>query len=224
MEFGFNGILPRAKFTLHPPSLALSYWQCYCTAVEQWARVKLWGVEHSAPPIFGRATITLGIGPHSSLLFIKVTCKYHRHTPCLKKVPPLTCYNLHIHDPIKIIFGWSVTQKVWNNTMFCFPTSSIYRFCITLWNRKPKRQHTDALCMQHSPTAAAPPTSLSPKPCPNSSYSRTHWLQDLGSYTAARVWVVNKKIEEIKQLVEFMQCTSTAFEGKCIFAFPSFTR
>ena len=24
------------------------------------------GVEHRAPPIFGRATITLGIGPHSS--------------------------------------------------------------------------------------------------------------------------------------------------------------
>jgi len=25
------------------------------------------GVEHRAPPIFGRATITLGIGPHSSI-------------------------------------------------------------------------------------------------------------------------------------------------------------
>jgi len=27
---------------------------------------KLWGVEQRAPPIFGRAAITLGIGPHSS--------------------------------------------------------------------------------------------------------------------------------------------------------------
>jgi len=30
---------------------------------------KLCGVEQRAPPIFGRATITLGIGPHSSLLY-----------------------------------------------------------------------------------------------------------------------------------------------------------
>jgi len=61
-------ILPGAKFSLHPPSLALSYWQHYCTAVEQWARAKLCGVEYRAPPVFGRATITLGIGPHSSCI------------------------------------------------------------------------------------------------------------------------------------------------------------
>ena len=30
-----------------------------------WASAKLCGVEHRAPPIFGRAAITLGIGPHS---------------------------------------------------------------------------------------------------------------------------------------------------------------
>jgi len=27
----------------------------------------------------------------------------------------------------------------------------------------------------------------------------------------------SKKIEEIKQLIEFSQCTNTAFEGKCNF-------
>jgi len=63
-----NGILPGAKFTLRPPSLAFCYWQRYCTAVEQWARAKLCGVvEHRAPPIFGRATIILGIGSRSSI-------------------------------------------------------------------------------------------------------------------------------------------------------------
>jgi len=62
-----NRILPGAKFSLRPPSLARSCWQRYCTALEQWARVKLCGIEHRAPPIFGRATITLGIGSHSSL-------------------------------------------------------------------------------------------------------------------------------------------------------------
>jgi len=63
-----NGILTGAKFTLRPPSLAISDWQRYCTAVEQWARAKLCGVEHRAPPVFGRTTITLGIGPHTSNL------------------------------------------------------------------------------------------------------------------------------------------------------------
>jgi len=32
-------------------------------------RAKLCGVEHRSPPIFGRATITLGIGPHSRILY-----------------------------------------------------------------------------------------------------------------------------------------------------------
>jgi len=35
-------------------------------------------------------------------------------------------------------------------------------------------------------------------------------------------WI--KKIEEIKQLVEFRQCTNTAFEGKCNFRISSFYR
>ena len=63
-----SGILPGAKFTLRPPHLALSYWQHYYMAVEveQWTPAKLCGIEHRAPPIFGRAAIRLGIGPHSS--------------------------------------------------------------------------------------------------------------------------------------------------------------
>jgi len=31
---------------------------------QYWASAKLCGVEQRAPPIFGRAAITLGIGPH----------------------------------------------------------------------------------------------------------------------------------------------------------------
>jgi len=34
--------------------------------VSQWASAKRCGVEQRAPPIFGKAAITLGIGPHSS--------------------------------------------------------------------------------------------------------------------------------------------------------------
>ena len=36
---------------------------------QYWASAKLCGVEQRAPPIFGRAAITLGIGPHSSFIF-----------------------------------------------------------------------------------------------------------------------------------------------------------
>ena len=46
-------------------STGIASWQRYCTAVKLWASAKLCGVEQRAPPIFGRADITLGIGPHS---------------------------------------------------------------------------------------------------------------------------------------------------------------
>ena len=39
-------------------------WQRYCTAVQYWASAKLCSVDQTAPPIFSRAAITLGIGPH----------------------------------------------------------------------------------------------------------------------------------------------------------------
>ena len=39
-------------------------WQRYCTVLQQWASAKLCGVEQRVPPTFGRAAITLGIGPH----------------------------------------------------------------------------------------------------------------------------------------------------------------
>jgi len=60
------------------------------------------------------------------------------YTVYQKNVPHLTCYNLGIHDRIMIIFGRSVTKKVGNQTMLCFPTLSIYWFCATLQNRKPR--------------------------------------------------------------------------------------
>jgi len=63
----------RCKIHFASRSLALSYWQRYCTAVEQWPRAKLCGVEHRALPIFGRATIMLGISPHSSYRYFLST-------------------------------------------------------------------------------------------------------------------------------------------------------
>ena len=64
-------------------STGLASWQRYCTALQYWASAKLCGVEHRAPPIFGRAAITLGIGPHSS----NSLCRWKKslHDPnCIK--------------------------------------------------------------------------------------------------------------------------------------------
>jgi len=60
------------------------------------------------------------------------------YTLCLRKRPPLTCYNIDINDPITINFGRSVTEKVTNQTVVCFPTSPIWWFCTTFRNRKPR--------------------------------------------------------------------------------------
>jgi len=67
------GILPGAKFTLRP-SLALYYIGSISTRYSSSGRQeKLCGVEQRAPPIFGRAAITLGIGQHSrSECFMKI--------------------------------------------------------------------------------------------------------------------------------------------------------
>ena len=56
----------------HPQLISTGFasWQRYCTALQYWASAKLCGVEHMAPPIFGRAAITLRIGPHSSCLYL----------------------------------------------------------------------------------------------------------------------------------------------------------
>ena len=44
--------------------------------IQQWASAKLCGVEQRAPPIFDRAAITLGIGPHFQLLLLNFRRSY----------------------------------------------------------------------------------------------------------------------------------------------------
>jgi len=47
-----------------PANLTGFAWQGYCAALQYWASTKRCGVEQRAPPMFGRAAITLGIDPH----------------------------------------------------------------------------------------------------------------------------------------------------------------
>ena len=69
MALAPNGSLPAAKFTLRP-SLVLSYIGSITARHSSSGRQPNCGVEQTAPPIFGRATITLGIGPRSSFTLI----------------------------------------------------------------------------------------------------------------------------------------------------------
>jgi len=71
-----NGILPAAKFTLRS-SLAFSYFDSVTARhwnsgreanFAAWYWNEITELLQRAPPIFGGAAITLGIGPHSSLL------------------------------------------------------------------------------------------------------------------------------------------------------------
>ena len=52
-------------------------------------------------------------------------CMYYTVHRVSKNVPPLTFYSLDLRNPIRIIFGRSVTEKVRNQTMLCFPTSPL---------------------------------------------------------------------------------------------------
>ena len=51
--------------------------------IQQWASAKLCGVEQRAPPVFGRATIRLGIGPHSSIINDCHEVHFHPYAVCM---------------------------------------------------------------------------------------------------------------------------------------------
>jgi len=134
-----------------------------------------------------------------------------------KNVPPSTCYNLDIHDPITVIFSRNVTEKVRNHKCSVFPPHLSSASALPCEIGNPEDSALGVLYMQHSPTSAALTallTSFLVNYAPNSPYGRKHWLQDLGVIQQHEYesWV--KKIEDIKQLVEFGQCINTAFEGK----------
>ena len=65
---------------------------------------------------------------------------------------------------------------------------------------------------------------LSPEPCPPIAPTRTHWLQDLGSHTAAWVWVANQKDwrnQGATSWILAMDCYSI-WVKKCDFCVSSF--
>ena len=97
-------------------SMAFASWQHYCTALQfNWASAKLCGVEHRVPPIFGRAAITLGIGPHSGFLYFlsflvahswrRLTMYKLLSSPNLSQTLPNIeiAFRIYLHDGIQCL-------------------------------------------------------------------------------------------------------------------------
>ena len=72
-------------------STGFGFWQCYCHSAQHYSsgRQANSSIEQRAPPIFGRAAITLGIGPHSSILYVFVTVTYIQDIVDRRKTPAL---------------------------------------------------------------------------------------------------------------------------------------
>jgi len=125
-----------------------------------------------------------------------------------KNVPPLTCYNFEIHNPITISFGTCVTEKVKNQTVLCFPTSPIYCLQHQLAKKETQSNFSTFFLLNYAPNS------------PELSALITRRRESYND-TTAWIWVVSQKIEEIKQrLVEFWQCRVK----NAIFVFPYFVR
>ena len=60
--------------------------------IQQWASAKVCGVEQRAPPMFGRATITLGIGPHSSYVCFVYGKAIYDVVICVAYIAPFNTY------------------------------------------------------------------------------------------------------------------------------------
>ena len=143
----------RCKIHFASSSLALSYLQCYCMAVEQWARAKLCGVEHRAPPIFGRATIWLSNGPHFSSFFLaysqrpQIGCLPYFHTWCGLSA------NLECMSEMYVARWKCRTQKIPKNSPSGRTTLLSYIFatkaCIDNWIKLAKQQYLPHMSLQY---------------------------------------------------------------------------
>ena len=139
-----------------------------------------------------------------------------------KKDPPSTCYNLDIHDLTTITFRRNVTEKVRNHMMLRFSTATISCFCITLRNRKPRRQHTGVLCVQHSPTSAAISTSFLLNHVPNSSELNALITRSRESHSNVIMSRESKRLKKSSSWLNSGNALIQHFREKCNFRVSSF--
>ena len=76
---------------------------------QQWAWAKLCGVEQRAPPIFGRAAVTLGISPHSSFpesCAWQPKCIFSDHVFLLRLVTVKAEKVVTTMSKLSLVVGW----------------------------------------------------------------------------------------------------------------------
>jgi len=112
-----------------------------------------------------------------------------------KNVSPLTCYNLDIHDPIEIIFDRSVTDKVGNQTVLCFPPHLSSASTLPCETGNPD-DNALVLCayntVQLLQRSRLPFSWTMPHKSPKLNTLITRFRE---SYTAAWRWVVSQKLD-----------------------------
>jgi len=69
------------------------------------------------------------------------TLAWRIHTPCLKNVPPLACYNFDAREWILIFFGRNVADEVGNQKTLYYTTSNNVCFCTTCQNGETWKSH-----------------------------------------------------------------------------------
>ena len=119
-----------------PSCCFLLYYPCYCTALQQRRQPNFAMWYKRAPPIFGRAAITLGIGPRSSLFIISGQPNLSKLPPVLVWLPILKL----LYQELVHFFMWPTLCKCrllkWLlqsfNYLFPFPSSWCSSFCFIL--------------------------------------------------------------------------------------------
>jgi len=117
-------------------------------------------------------------------------------TLCLKNVPPLICYNLDIlkltirlRKFLAVMLQRNVKcEEVWIVSHFTYLVLQHY-------HAKEETQKTANWCFGRATQSNCCSAFgfLSTESCPLTAPSWTYWLQDLGSRTAAWVWVVSQR-------------------------------
>jgi len=89
-------------------------------------------------------------------------------TLCLKNVPHLTCYNVDIHNPITIIFGRSVIEKVRNQMTSCFPNLTYLVLQHYIVKEETQKTARWSIVRATQSNCCSTLNFLSPEPCPDS--------------------------------------------------------
>jgi len=147
-------------------------------------------------------------------------------TLCLKNVSPLTCYNLDIHEPIAIIFGRSVTQKVRKQTMLCDALfSHIIYLVLQHYLAKEETQKTTHWCIVRATQSncCSALDIFSPEPCPPPKKPKLNALitRFNESYSSLNMSLESKKLK--KSSSKWLNSDSALIQWvkkNAIFVFP----